>query len=133
MGGLTKLGDLRLLDLKIKKPDLTFLENLPGLSQLTLRGKWVADAGFEHIGGFKHLGMLSLPGTGMTDADLQHLKGLSSLEYLDLSDNRITDAGLEHLHGLKSLRILWIDKKLHGSQGLAKLKQAIPALEVREW
>jgi hypothetical protein len=130
LAGLKKVRVLFLWHLKIEKPDLAFLEKLPALSSLGLSGNGVGQAGLEHVGRLKHLKSLSLNKMGMTDADLQQLQGLSSLEQLCLWDNPISDAGLECLQGLKSLRVLWIDDRLHDSPGVAKLKQAIPGLQV---
>ena len=130
LAGLAKLRDLRLYDLRIEKPDLAFLEKLPAFTTLVLQGKWVADAGLESIGRLWHLKYLWLINTGLADADLQHLRDLSSLEQLDLQRNPISDAGLEHLQGLKSLKLLFIDEQPVNSLGIAKLKQAIPGLQV---
>jgi hypothetical protein len=130
LGRMANLKVLSLMSLRIEKPDLRFIEKLPGLTGLVLRGKWVGDAGFGHLAGLKHLTYLDLGATGMNDADLQYLQGLSSLVELHLYGNPISDAGLEYLKGLKSLRVLWIDDRLHDSPGVAKLKQAIPGLQV---
>jgi Leucine-rich repeat (LRR) protein len=67
----------------------------------------------------------------MKDADLQSLQGLSSLEELDLVGNPISDPGMEHLQGLKSLRILYRNFTRVTLPGEAKLKLAIPGLQVR--
>jgi hypothetical protein len=130
LAGLAKLRELVLFRLKIEKQDLTFLEKLPMLTTLLLQGKWIDDAGFEHIGRLGHLKVLTLDQTGMTDADLRQFRSLCSLEELNLVDNPISDAGLEHLQGLKSLKRLGIDERLVDSPGMAKLRQAIPGLEV---
>jgi hypothetical protein len=130
VAGLAKLEDLRMWDLRIEKADLAFLEKLPALCTLYLNGNWVAKDGFEHIGRLKHLKNLDLYGSGMSDTDLEHLQGLASLVELRLDANPITDAGLEHLHGLKSLRVLEIHHALITLLGVAKLKQAIPGLQV---
>jgi Leucine rich repeat len=128
--GLKKLHTLRLWDLRRHNPDLAFLEQLPALSELQVFKTPVGKAGLEHIGRLKHLKILDLGVNRVTDADLQQLHGLSSLEELYLYYNPITDAGLDYLQGLKSLRVLWIDPRLFGSPGVAKLKQAIPGLQV---
>jgi len=133
LAGLRTLQSLYLIELRIEKPDLAFLDKLPALSKLDLRGEWVAEAGFEHIGRLQHLKVLSLGDTSMSDADLRLLQGLSSLERLDLRSNPISGAGLEHLKGLKSLRILLIDMSPIGSSDVAKLKQAIPGLKIDDW
>ncbi len=130
LAGLAKLRVLGLYRLRIEQPDLAFLEKLPALSGLYLSGEWVHTAGFEPIGRLGHLKELSLYHTGTTDADLQKLRGLSSLEALYLVDDAISGAGLEHLQGLKSLKRLDIDTQMIGSPGMAKLKQAIPRLQV---
>jgi hypothetical protein len=130
LAGLVKLRELGLYGLRVEKPDLAFLEKLPALSKLYLSGKWVSSAGFEQIGRLGHLKELSLFETGTTDGDLQRLRGLSSLERLNLERNPISDAGLVNLQGLKSLKLLWVDLRLVDSPGMAKLKQAIPGLQV---
>jgi len=131
LAGLAKLRELDLDNLRIERPDFKFLKELPALSALVLKGKWVGDGDFGQIGELNHLEGLTLRGTGMRDADLRKLHGLSSLQKLDLTDNVISDAGLEDLKGLKSLRFLWIDRRLLDSAEVAKLREAIPRLEVR--
>ena len=130
LAGLRKLKVLGLNSVRIEKPDLAFLETLPALSALQLKGKWVANSGVDHIRGLKHLQYLDLRETGINDDDLQKLRSLSSLDHLLISENPISEAGLEHLIALKSLRLLVIDETLLDSAGVAKLKQAIPGLEV---
>jgi hypothetical protein len=130
LAGLQKLRELELTNLTIEKPDLAFLEQLPALSSLELWGEWVQKAGCEHIGCLQHLKVLDLHTTGITDADLQQLRDLPALKELYLMNNPITDAGLEHLQGLKSLRILFRNGTEATQSGLAKLKQAIPGLQV---
>jgi hypothetical protein len=130
LAGLQKLQTLNLLYSKTEKLDLAFLENLPVLSHLVLWSGTLDRAGLEHIGRLKRLITLRLVGAGLTDDDLQPLQGLSSLEVLRLHANPITDAGLEHLQGLNSLKHLEVDERLVDSPGMAKLKQALPGLQV---
>jgi len=133
LGGMRKLRELSLDDLKIENPDLAFLEKLPALSSLTLTGNWVPRTGLKHVVGLKNLKNLALPRAGMNDGDLQQLQGLFTLEQLDLRGNPISDVGLGELKGLKSLRFLKIDKTLLDSSGAAKLRHAIPGLNVDNW
>lgn len=130
LADLKKLQALTLRYATVEKPDLAFLEKLPALSTLVLTGDWAGPAGLEQVGRLKHLKFLGLDKAGMKDADLQALQGLSSLEQLWLWGNPISDAGPAHLQGLKSLKRLWIDQRLIDSPGMAKLKQAIPGLQV---
>jgi len=128
--GLQKLQTLRLYLVETEKPDLAFLEKLSALSEFVLLPEAPARANLEHVGRLKHLKCLTLIDAGLTDDDLKQLQGLSSLEELWLRANHITDAGLEHLQGLKSLIRLRVDRRLVYSAGMAKLRQAIPGLQV---
>jgi len=130
---LKRLQNLSLMDIKIQQPDLAFLEELPVLSSLGLAGGWVDQAGLKHVGRLKNLKLLNLDVDGMKDADLQPLQGLSSLKQLALRGNPISDAGLAHLQGLKSLRVLLMNRRLHDSRGVAKLKETIPGLQILPW
>jgi hypothetical protein len=131
LAGLAKLRELGFYGLRIEKPDLAFLEKLPALTKLVLMGSWVHKAGFEDIRQLGHLKVLIVPYTSLNDAELQQFGGSSSLE--ELRTDWISDGSFVHLKRLKSLKRLhtgWRQEALDESRGVAKLKQAIPGLQV---
>jgi uncharacterized membrane protein/mono/diheme cytochrome c family protein len=108
-----------------------------GLAKLTDQIVWlklsdtqITDAAMATIGKLKNLQKLHLERTRITDAGLRQLTGLTYLEYLNLYGTGITDAGLTSLAGLKSLKTVYVWQTKTTEAGIAKLKQALPNVEV---
>jgi hypothetical protein len=99
-----------------------YLEQLPRLQGLYLRGTKISDAGLRHLTGLSHLQELDLGGTEVSDAGLRHLTGLTQLQQLDLGRTRVGDAGLECLEHLTQLQELYLDDTTVGVAGLRHLK-----------
>ncbi|HEV7404659.1 MAG TPA: hypothetical protein VGO11_17085 [Chthoniobacteraceae bacterium] len=102
---LKKLRELDLHDGQATVEGLKYASQIPSLTVLRVYGP-VKDEGAEEMAKLKNLQTLIIPGSGLTDAGLEHLAGLSQLKSLDLKGCKVTEAGV------------------------AKLKQAIPGLEV---
>src|SRR5262249_32634341 len=106
-----RIPTIRKLDLtdasRITDHGLAFLQDLPDLRVLHLRGTAVTDAGLEHLGQITRLESLALSRTaGVTDAGMQHLRGLTNLRALDLSETNVTDHGSQELkHFLPNVNI----------------------------
>ncbi len=150
-----ELTNLRLLVLPSATTDLGLakLEQLPNLRELMLVDTQVTDSGLKHLSGISSLERLALP-QQTTDAGLAHLTELPNLETLDLSftgvtdalleqvarfrklkdlklfGTQITDSGLAHVYGLSKLKSLDISFTNVSDQGVSRLQQALPNLEV---
>jgi hypothetical protein len=119
MGG-TKVTDAGLVDLQ----DLTQLE------YLGLRADRVTDAGLVHLRKLTNLTGLTLSETQVTDAGLVHLCGMTRLTSLRLDTTGVTDDGLRNLAALPKLTELDLWKTKATEAGVARLKKALPRLEV---
>jgi hypothetical protein len=109
---------------------LGHLQGLTKLQRLSLKGTQVTDTGLNHLQGLTNLESLFLNGTQVTDAGLKHLQRLTKLEWLFLDGTRVTDAGLQHLLGLTNLEWLTLNGTQVTPGGVAKLKAAIPGVDV---
>ena len=91
----------------------------------------VDDTTLARVAKHESLKRLYLEGTKITDAGLRHLAGLKELHSLGLANTSITDAGLKELEGLSALRNLDVENTKVTADGVARLKAAIPALQVK--
>lgn len=103
----------------------------PYVEQLSLSGLPVADGRLEEIGRATMLRALWLCDTKVTDAGLEYLKNLNRLEELYLDNTPVTDAGLSSLARLAHLKRLSLRGTNVTEEGVARLKAALPQLEVR--
>jgi serine/threonine protein kinase/Leucine-rich repeat (LRR) protein len=81
----------------IRGPGLAYLNNLPRLTELSLRCPMLSFLGVRYAGELKRLERLSLAGTGATDASLKSLHELVELRELDLTDTKVTPEGVAAL------------------------------------
>ncbi len=126
--------DFHLAGDKFQDDMLAPIEGLTTVYELHLGGTPLTDAGLAHVSGLTSLERLHLNNTKITDAGLENLSGLANLQYLNLYADEITDAGLEHLSGLKNLKKLYLWQTKVTDDGVAKLKTALPDLDVnRGW
>ena len=97
-------------------------------------GSTITNENLVNLQEFPKLEVLILCNSQIKDAGLRHLKGLTNLRELLLGDTQITDAGMVHLVGLTELRELrlGIDTQVRGP-GRAKLQEALPSLNIREY
>jgi hypothetical protein len=118
-------------DGKFSEECLVPLKDLKGsLVHLNLRGQDVTDAHLAHLKDLTSLTRLHLERTKITDKGLENLKGLVNLEYLNLYGTAITDPGLVHLEGMKKLKDIYLWQTKVTDAGVAKLKKALPKLEI---
>src|ERR1051326_579074 len=117
-------------DGKFTEECLLPLKDLKGLVQLNLRGQEVTDAQLVHLRGLTSLERLHLEKTKITDKGLENLKGLTNLEYLNVYGTDITDAGLVNFEGMKKLKNLYVWQTKVTDVGVAKLKKALPQVEI---
>ncbi len=109
---------------------LTPLADLKDIVYLNLGGLPVTDANLDRIKGLTTLTRLHLEKTKITDKGLADLKSLVNLEYLNLYGTAITDAGLPNLEGMKHLKHLYLWQTKVTDAGVAKLKKALPKVEI---
>jgi len=111
------------------------LKTISGMTQLEyvgVRGNNVTDAGVKHLQPLKNLTGLYLGETKVTDAGVAELKAFAKLQQVYLHDTDITDACLPNLIGLKDLEMLTLQKTKITFEGRAKIKAALPALEITD-
>jgi hypothetical protein len=109
---------------------LSVLKDLKRIVHLNLRARPVTDAQLVHLKELPGLIELHLEKTKITDKGLEQLKGLVNLEYLNLYGTAVGDAGLVHLEGLKKLKHLYLWQTKVTDAGVARLKKALPNLDV---
>lgn len=109
---------------------LATLGQVAGLVDLNLASTSIDDTKLAKLAGLKNLMMLHLENTKVTDAGLKHLAGMGYLNYLNLYGTAVTDAGLDALTSLKRLEKLYAWQTKVTPEGVAKLKSALPAVDV---
>jgi internalin A len=126
LAGLTWLTALHLIGAPVA--DLGPLAGMTRLTTLRLDGTRVTD--LSPLAGLTNLETLDLPRTPV--ADLRPLARLTRLEILNLDETQVLD--LSPLYGLTALRGLSISSTKVSANDVAKLKAAVPALDVyRPW
>ena len=100
------------------------------LTHLNLRGTNLNDELAANLKPLTELTRLHLEKTSITDAALAHLGGMQKLEYLNIYGNNITDAGLEHLNSLSALKKLYVWETKVTLDGVRKLREKLPELEI---
>ena len=103
--GLKKLRELDLHDGQASVEGVRHASEIQGLRVLRVYGT-IKDEGAQHIAKLKNLEVLLVPGTQITDVGLEAFAGLTKLKRLEISGNKVSDAAV------------------------AKLRAAIPGLEI---
>lgn len=98
----------------------------PNVVEVDLSRTKVTDEGLKHIGKLARLTHLNLSRTQITDKGIAHLSGLRSLEYLNLYGTGVSDAVLPMLAKHRRLKALYAWKTKITSEGLSKLRKALP-------
>ena len=80
--------------------------------------------------GLISLQRLHLERTKIGDDGVAHLSGLVNLEYLNLYSTGVSDKAIPHLSGLRKLRRLYVWETRITDEGKARLKKALPRLEI---
>ncbi|MEK7793705.1 MAG: c-type cytochrome domain-containing protein [Candidatus Hydrogenedentota bacterium] len=110
---------------------LALLDPIAGqVTWLGLANTAVTDAGLAALTKLPKLTALHLENTKVGDAGLASLAGLSNLEYLNLYGTQVGDAGVQQLAVLKNLKKLYLWQTKATKDGAAKLREALPELEV---
>jgi hypothetical protein len=127
---LTRLRRLQLGSPEGTGASLAHLRGLTSLHELDLHDGQTSPDGAKHVGGLKSLRILRVYGGAYQDDDVMEIAKLASLESLVLHTPRLTDTGLQHLSSLKRLRRLEVMGTKVSAAGVARLKEALPRLEV---
>jgi hypothetical protein len=106
------------------------LSKFPALETLYLLGTNVTDAGLASLGELKNLKSLRLSQTKVTDAGMPTILNLKNLENLELAETKVTDTTLDRLGELKGLKTLDLEKATVTDAGIARLKAALPGLQM---
>jgi hypothetical protein len=130
--GAEKFLRIRLTGTSFGDAGMVRLGDLANVQQLALNGTRVTDAGLVYLKELRRLEDLDLCSTTVTDEGLAHLAGLTNLEVLYLVNTRVTDAGIGHLAKLEKLKTIYLAGTQVGEAGIAKLKAALPAVEIRK-
>ncbi len=120
-GDLVDLTDLSLEGTAVSDAGLAHLASLEKLEWLNLYRTKVGDAGLAHLSRLGRLKLLPIGETAVTDVGLVHVARMTQLEYLGLRGNRVTDAGLEHVSKLKRLKGLHLGGTAVTDAGIARL------------
>ncbi len=122
--------NLRPLGTNITDASIASFKDLASLIEVRLGGTKITDAGLESLKGLKHLQVLGLELTGVTDAGVAQLSGLKNLMSLNLYGTKVGDAALNHLRDLKHLRNLYLWQTQVTPEGVKKLQEALPGLDI---
>jgi hypothetical protein len=111
--------------------DLSWLANLKDIRdiyamQTNVTGTFLAD-----MKGVSSLERLHLDNTDVTDSALANLDRCRNLTWLTLRDTRLTDSAIPNLEKVTSLTRLYIARTAISSEGINKLRTALPHCDVR--
>jgi hypothetical protein len=113
LANIANMSHLHSLSLNYSPISDAFLEHvlsrLQQLRLLELKYTKITDSGLRHLQGLKQLQTLDLSNTNISDAGLRHLTNLKQIEDLNLNDTQITDKGLKYLAELPDLRFLHLE------------------------
>jgi len=123
-------ANLRVFSGELTDDVLGALGQVTGLVDLNLASTAIDDGKLAKLAGLKNLMTLHLENTKVTDAGLKHLAGMAYLNYLNVYGTAVTDAGLDSLATLKRLEKLYAWQTQVTEAGVAKLKAALPAVDV---
>ena len=100
------------------------------ITWLTLSGTSVQDDWLSNISQFTNLTRLRINQTMITDEGIRHLRQLKNLEYLNVYGTQLTDAAVEDIRKLSGLKKLYIWQTKITEEGVGKITDSLPTLEV---
>ena len=115
---------------EIGNEQLVLVKDLGFIVSLNMRGTVIDDRGVANLGGCSGLQRLHLEKTKVTDAAIKHLASLSGLEYLNIYGTAVTDAAIDDIAALKGLKKVFIWETKITIDGVAKLKEKRPDLQI---
>jgi hypothetical protein len=112
--------------------DVAQVKSLSNLKSLALHGTAIGRHGVSAIATLKQLEELDINSrrSDLDDADVGRLATLSNLNSLTFHSTRLSDKGLLQLAALKKLKDLRVDGIAPAEATLARLKAAIPGLDL---
>lgn len=110
---------------------LRHLDELPNLNHIGLHGPTVTDDGIKSLTQLKKLSWVNLYNSGITDKGMKTLGACKGITDLYLVKTAITDEGLQELASLDKLETLDVSDTAVTSAGVAKLKKALPNVQVK--
>jgi hypothetical protein len=130
---LAKLTGMRRLQLGSREATgaaVAPLRAMKQLRELDLYDGLVSAEGVRHAATISTLAMLRMYAGPVGDEGFAAVAKLTDLETLVAQQVGITDAGLRHLAGLKKLKRLDVQGNKLSAEAIARLKEALPGLEV---
>lgn len=125
---LSKLRDLSINGIPLKKKHLKILASLPHLITLRLRGCDLDDEELEAIKDMVDLELLTITHTSITDEGLKYLAQMKKLRRLDLPKTQIRGPGLAYLKGFDQLEWLNLGSTLLDDSGMPHVAANFPKL-----
>ncbi len=99
--------------------------------ELDLSGTDLAELPWESFHALPEVESLNFAGTDLTDDNLDHLGRLSSLRRLCLDGTAVSDAAVAELRSFPHLRSLSLSDTSLTEEGLTRLHQTFPRVQVR--
>jgi hypothetical protein len=130
LAGLSKLKSLVIPWSALDDAGLANLGRLTSLRALYIGGGSYTDAGLAHLGNLTGLTELGVGSDGCTEAGMAHLSRLTNLRTLNLAGAPVTDAWLDRIAGMKALRELHIESAQLSDEAVARLRRALPLVQV---
>ncbi len=121
VGQLKRLSALRLTGFQLSDQEMTFLDKLDCLEELTFVRCRLGNGTLSQLAGLKNLKSLNLHGSNVNSLALANIQGLTALTELNLSGTAIDGAALASLRGLSNLQGLDLDRTAIDDSGLAVL------------
>lgn len=129
--GMTKLKELDVSETPFVDDGVAVVATFENLESLNLWNTFITDDGLAPISNLKKLKELDLQNCALTDAGVKHLEGMTSLTSLSLKENSsISDESIPVLNTLTNLKKLTLNFTQIYDEGVEKLKEANPNLEV---
>lgn len=122
MPWFARIGSVELRE-RIPEATLSQIWSLGNIKTLSLYGKGFSDKDLNQLPG---LTFLTLNQTEVTDHGLEHLRQATALRGLSLDSTPVTDGGLKHLQGLTGLTYLNLEHTHTSAAGRANLRKALP-------
>jgi sugar lactone lactonase YvrE len=130
LAALTNLRQLHIHSKEATEAALPFLAKFSELYELDIYDQAASNETLSQVRQLPKLRMLRLFGGPFDDAGVKHLSGMTTLEELTLNSGKVTDSSIENISSLKSLRAVNLSGTQITGEGKARLKRALPTLEI---
>lgn len=130
LAALSNLRQLHIHGKEATEAALPFLAELSELYELDVYDHAASNKTLSQVRQLPKLRMLRLFGGSFDDAGVKQLSGMTSLEELTLNSSKVTDSSIENISSLRSLRAVNLSGTGISDEGKARLKRALPTLEI---